>query len=197
MTEYTQNVGKESAYYHICNSGISITIDKQEISQKDADEPFYICPVLAIYSNSYGVKMGETKIPVRPGDLRLLGEWLIRESENVKEHYKRGSNDFSFRINNNENPDIFLESNSKGEIETLNRKDYFGSGSEGSETDDSDDEAMDECCDCDTCDQTEPAYDEILMQIRLQALSHAHGVSHSPTELLETAKEIESYILNR
>lgn len=103
-TVNTPNIGKEYAYYHICNSGISIGIDKQEIRNDDdslGSDPFYVSPVLVISSNAYGVEMGTTQIPIKPGDLKLLGEWLIRESEHVKDQYKEGCNEFSFRLIDN------------------------------------------------------------------------------------------------
>ena len=205
MTNYKENVGKHHAYYHICNSGISITVDDQEFVREGETAPFYKCPVLTISSSSYGIKMGETKIPLVPNDLRLLGEWLIAESFNVRENYLQGSNDFRLKLIDNENSNLEVWADENGNPIEIDRKDYYGSGSEKMSDSDSDDEKTknecsddSDCCGDDCClsgGEEEGLSESDRVQIRLEALNHAQGVAQNANDLLSTARAIEKYIL--
>lgn len=39
------------------------------------------CPMLVIEGESHGIKMGKMEIPMKPENLKLVGEYLIKQSD--------------------------------------------------------------------------------------------------------------------
>lgn len=81
-SSYKENGGKVSAYHHISDGGLSISIGKSTFVHDGIVKN--ITPVFDLKINHYGVQTNHIKMNMSPRSLQKLGKWLLEEGQNAE-----------------------------------------------------------------------------------------------------------------